>query len=328
MSKIALAREVLSHNPACNKLLLSKVLHVARSLLYYQSKMTVKDARAQSQLETIHKEHPWYGHRRIAWSMGICFERARRLMKRFHIEARVRLRRKFVKHSDIWLPDTKIPNRTKDICPIQPNVIWRTDFTHIIYHGVHVYLATVIDSFTREIIGYSISFVHTKEFALEAIKMAIEETKSLPLIFHSDQWSEYRSFLIMNYLTERGIQISMSKKWSPWENWWQESYYGKFKLELDFPNRYKSIEDLILSIHERIYYYNYKRIHTALKMPPKAFVSLLKKEREEVRKNTVVNSIFPTNTWELHSSHSQESLLVYAQETGELTSTPVSEKPF
>jgi transposase InsO family protein len=73
-------------------------------------------------------------------------------------------------------------------------------------------LATVIDSFTREIIGYSISFVHTKEFALEAIKMAIAQAKTTPEILHSNQGSEYRSFLIMNYLMERGIQISMSKK--------------------------------------------------------------------------------------------------------------------
>jgi transposase InsO family protein len=149
--------------------------------------MDAKDGSLKSKIHSLHEAHPWYGHRRLAWSMGICFEKARRLMKKFAIEAKVRLRRKFTKTADIGLPDTKIPNLTKDICPMRANVICRTDFTHIIYHGVHLYLATVIDAYTREIIGYSISFVHTKEFALEAIKMALTPTQFIPQIFHSDQ---------------------------------------------------------------------------------------------------------------------------------------------
>lgn len=314
-----LAREVLSHNPDCNKLLLCTTLKVARSLLYYRSKITAKDTLLQSQLKSLHEAHPWYGHRRIAWSMGICFEKARRLMKKFSIFAKVRIGRKFTKSADVGLPDTKIPNLTKNICPIRANVIWRTDFTHIIYHWIHLYLATVLDAYTREIIGYSISFVHTKEFALEAIKMAIKYTQAIPQIFHSDQWSEYRSFLIMSYLREQGIQISMSKKWSPWENGGQESYYGKFKLELDSPNAYACIEDLIAAIHYRIYYYNHERIHTALKMPPRKFASIIR-EREEILKKQSIREVCIINS----SSPPQESLLVFAQETGELTSIPVT----
>lgn len=248
----------------------------------------MKDWPLESKIQSLHEVHPWYRHRRLAWSMGVCFEKARRLMKKFSIQAKVRIRKKFTKTGDIWLPDTRIPNLTKSICPIRANVIWRTDFTHIIYHGIHLYLATVIDAYTREIIGYSISFVHTKEFALEAIQMALKDTGSIPQIFHSDQWSEYRSFLIMNHLSSLGIQISMSKKWAPWENGWQESYYGKFKLELDAPNTYDCIEDLIANIHYRIYYYNNERIHTAIKMPPKKFVALLK-ERGVVKKVVIRN---------------------------------------
>ncbi len=91
MSRIMLVREVLSHNPGCNKLLLCTTLQVARSLVYYQSKVEVKDALLQSELKSLHEAHPWYGHRRIAWSMGICFEKARRLMKKFSIFAKVRI---------------------------------------------------------------------------------------------------------------------------------------------------------------------------------------------------------------------------------------------
>ena len=75
-----------------------------------------------------------------------------------------------------------------------------------------MYLATVIDAFTKEILGYAISFVHTQEFVLEAIAMAMLQTKAVPEIFHSDQGSEYRSYLVLNFLTEHGIVPSMSKK--------------------------------------------------------------------------------------------------------------------
>jgi putative transposase len=62
----------------------------------------------------------------------------------------------------------------KYICPLAPNIVWRTDFTHIIFHGIHLYLATVIDDFTKEIVGYALAFHHTKEFVLEALRNAIK----------------------------------------------------------------------------------------------------------------------------------------------------------
>lgn len=318
MSKITLVREVLKEKPICNKSLLCQVLSVARSLIYYKSPLEEKDLIIRPTLEHIHTKHPWYGHRRIAWSMNMGFKKARRLMKKFSIFAKVKIGRKFVKKGDQNLPDTKIPNLTKIQSPLCPNVIWRSDFTHIIYHGIHLYLATVIDAYTREIVGYAISFVHTKEFVLEAIKMAMIQTGVFPLIFHSDQWSEYRSFLVLNFLLNNWIQLSMSKKWAPWENGGQESYYGKFKLELDNPNSYESIELLIEAIHHRIYYYNNERIHTALKMPPVPFRES-HEERRKLIEEKISKKISKTpNPRDLP----KENEFAYAQETGMLIPFP------
>lgn len=111
--------------------------------------------------------------------------------------------------------------------------------------------------------------------------MAITVTKTVPEILHSDQGSEYTSYLVLNFLAEHGIIPSMSKKWSPWENGWQESYYGKFKLELDHPHTYETIEALIEAIHHRIYYYNYERIHTKHRMPPKKFKALFEERNKQ-----------------------------------------------
>jgi putative transposase len=126
----------------------------------------------------------------------------------------------------------------------------------------------VLDEYTKRIVGYALSYHHTKEFVLEALKNALENTGKIPHYFHSDQGSEYTSFLVLQYLANKDITPSMSRKWSPWENWAQESYYGKFKLELWSPKEYATMEILILAIHRRIHYYNYDRLHTKLRNTP------------------------------------------------------------
>ena len=89
-----------------------------------------------------------------------------------------------------------------------------------------------------------------------------------PSILHSDQGSEYRSKLYTSFARQIGIELSMSNKASPWENGYQESFYSQFKLDLGDVNRYNTLGELAVAIYQQIYYYNYHRIHTKLKMPP------------------------------------------------------------
>lgn len=103
------------------------------------------------------------------------------------IFARVKKRKRCIKKEDQNFPDMKIPNLVKDLSITQPNQVWRTDFTHLVYRGMVFYLATVIDDFTKEIVGYSLGLHHTKEFVLEALKNALQNIPSLPKILHSDQ---------------------------------------------------------------------------------------------------------------------------------------------
>lgn len=139
------------------------------------------------------------------------------------------------------------------------------------------YLATVIDAYSREIVGYSIGLRHNAEFVLEAVRDSIRKTGKKPEILHSDQGSEYRSFL-----ADAKIRPSMSAKASPWQNGQQESYYGKFKLETRNLSDFATFEEAIEAVHHRVFYYNRKRMHTALKMPPAMFREryfLLEKEK-------------------------------------------------
>lgn len=92
-----------------------------------------------------------------------------------------------------------------------------------------------------------------------------------PEILHSDQGSEYKNKIYTTFAENLGIRLSMSKKASPWENGYQESFYSQFKVDLGDQNRFKTLGELAVAIYLQIYYYNNQRIHTKLKMPPALF---------------------------------------------------------
>jgi len=97
-----------------------------------------------------------------------------------------------------------------------------------------------------------------------------------PEILHSDQGSEYKSKIYASFAESLGIRLSMSKKASPWENGYQESFYSQFKVDLGDQNRFKTLGELAVAIYLQIYYYNNQRIHTKLKMPPALFAERLR----------------------------------------------------
>lgn len=163
-------------------------------------------------------------------------------------------------------------NLIKGSCPIRPGVIWVSDFTYLRHNGRFLYLATFMDRYTREIVGWHISTKHTKDLVVIAFWDAFKATGTLPQIVHSDQGVEYTSVGYTDLMRQLGIYISMSKKASPWENAYQESFYSNFKTDLGLEiDRFESVGELVEAIHHTIVYYNNQRIHTTLKMPPAQF---------------------------------------------------------
>ncbi len=129
------------------------------------------------------------------------------------------------KPGDVGNPATAIPNLAKGICFIRANVVWAGDFTYIPWRGDFIYLATVIDVFTREIVGWHVGLRHTTDLVIQAFLDAVERTGKASQIFHSDQGSEYVSGEYELLLANLGVAASQSKKSSPWENGFQESFY-------------------------------------------------------------------------------------------------------
>lgn len=99
-------------------------------------------------------------------------------------------------------------------------------------------------------------------------------SNSRPMIFHSDNGSEYNSAVFIEALDTLGINISRSKPGCPWENGHQESFYSQFKVDLGDVSRFKNVGELVFEIYQTIYRYNNSRIHSALKKSPVQFTKL------------------------------------------------------
>lgn len=250
---------------------LAEKMGVSRQALYYQHKQPDKDLSTKIAIEKVLKVHTSYGHKRIAMELKINKKRVLRVMKIFNIKPRKRRIKHPIKPEDINKIPTVYKNEIKYLCPIRPNVVWAADFTYIKFQGKFIYLATIIDVFTREIIGWAVSAKHDRFMVIEAYEMAKTRTGTVPIYCHSDQGSEYDSHDYTIKLKNDKVVVSMSEKGHPWENGFQESFYSNFKLDLGWPNQYETLPELIEGLHLQIHYYNTRRIHTKIKTQPATF---------------------------------------------------------
>ncbi len=257
-----------------NKSQSSRDLGISRSLLYYEHKQDKKDQATKIMIEEALRKHPSYGHKRLARHLHINKKRIRRVMKKYDIKPYRRRGKKWVA---IEATGLDYPNLVKNLTALYPGHIWASDFTYLWYEDAWLYVATILDVYTREIVGLAIGKKHDRWLVTLALLDALRYHPR-PFIIHSDHGSEYKSRDYQSLLTELGAKCSMAEKGCPWENGYQESFYSQFKIELGDPARFKSLGELTASIYRQIWYYNNERIHSSLKMSPLQFV---KREKVE-----------------------------------------------
>lgn len=142
--------------------------------------------------------------------------------------------------------------------------------TRIVYRGTVWYLATIEDIATRQVVARQVGKHHNSQLVMSVLQQAMQ-TGLKPTIFHSDQGTEFMAQSCTDFLEQQGVQISVSDVASPWQNGYQESFFGRFKQEFGDVDRFESVGMLIEAIYHHIHYYNHQRIHTALKMPPAVY---------------------------------------------------------
>ena len=249
---------------------LAKIFSLKRSIFYRELTKPISDEKLKAEIEAVMEDNPTYGHKRIALELKLNHKRINRVMNRFNLRPeRVRQHPWPDKPEDKCKPVTKYPNLIEGVIPVKPNHIWVSDFTYIWFHDRFVYLATIIDRYSREVLGWNVSLHHNQALTIGALTQALKQTGfNLPEFLHSDQGTPYDALAYVGLAESLGIIISMSHKASPWENPHQESYYSHFKLDLGNPERFETLGELIEAIYQTINYYNHRRQHTILKMPP------------------------------------------------------------
>lgn len=251
-----------------NKSKALEYLNIARSSFYYKSLLEEKDEDLRVRIEKVLVDNPSYGHRRIAIELKLNKKHIKRVMKKFGIKPR-RGRKKPWKRSKNGEFEAS-PNLLASLFPLYKNHLWITDFTYLKWRNRWIYVCTVIDLFSREVVGISIKTNHSALLVSEALLNALA-ANPVPAIIHSDQGSEYKSKLFRSIVMDYKILQSMSKKGSPWQNGYQESFFGNWKVDIGDVNRFETMGELTAALYRSIYYYNNLRIHTSLGMPPKKF---------------------------------------------------------
>lgn len=248
-------------------------LGVSRKNIYRVSKQIPKDEALKEAINKVHIKHPSYGHKRLALELRVNKKRILRVMKIFGIKPP---RRKSHYYTTRSTSHHSYTNLIIDFVPTKSHDLWCSDLSYIKFQGKFWYLATIEDIFTRRVVAAQMGKNHDSELVLVTIRQAIKSTRKAPQIFHSDQGTEFMAKVCTDYLESLEIKVSASDKASPWQNGYQESFFGKFKDEIGDLNRFETVGELIEAIYQQIHYYNYDRIHTKLKMPPAVYAQLVK----------------------------------------------------
>lgn len=253
-----------------SKTKLARELGVSRSSLYYRPKRPAKDVALRQAIEVVMRENPGYGAPRVAWAMGINRKRVARVMRIFGLKParRAKTPRKPLDQGREPLP---VPNILRILSPIVPNFVWVSDFTYFRFQGIFVYVCTVLDLFTGEVLGSNIGLRHDAIFVWMSIRRAVGKEGCWPGWFHSDQGSEYASETVQRWLISNGTEISMSPKSSPWWNGSQESFFGRFKVEFGDVDRFENLPNLVEALYRQLHYHSNLRIKNDLRMAPARF---------------------------------------------------------
>jgi len=231
----------------------------------------------RDEMQKIALESPAYGYRRITAELqkrgfAINHKRVLRMMREDNLLC-VR-RRKFVVTTDSRHNLPVYPNVAAEIVPTAINQLWVADITYIRLRVEFVYLAVILDAFSRRVIGWALGRTLEAGLATAALEMALADRKPQPgLVHHSDRGVQYASQDYTELLKQHKAQISMSRKGNPYDNAACESFMKTLKYEEVYRNEYCDFLEALASIREFLErVYNQKRLHSALAyLPPAEF---------------------------------------------------------
>ena len=253
-----------------------KILEVSRSGYHNYLKHRYSRRKMENQIilklikQTWNNSHRLYGYRRIhaeLRSQGIFCNKKRvlRLMKQNNIAAK--RKKKFKRTTNSSHGNAISPNLLNQNFRVSsPNQVWVGDITYVSTYQGWLYLAVVLDLYSRKIVGWSMSKTMTSQLVIDALEHAIADRRpDKGLIFHSDKGSQYASNIFRKLLSDNGIIQSMSGKGNCYDNAVAESFFHTLKTELVHWENYQTREDAKSSIFQYVEgFYNRRRRHSYL----------------------------------------------------------------
>ena len=244
----------------------TELLGISRSAFYYTPVKNEKQIAIKKEIEKIFEEIPIYGEKKVHQQLlengfSVSLNTVSKYRKELGLRAVLAVKPISTTMADVQHP--KYAYKLKGLDINRANQVWSTDITYIKINGGMVYMAAVIDWYSKAVLSWEISNCMDTDLVMGVLNKALS-TYGKPEIFNTDQGSQYTSFIHTQTLKDNNIIISMDGKGRATDNICIERFWRSAKCERIYLNEYDGIRELKDDVHNYIEFYNHRRFHETL----------------------------------------------------------------